>query len=236
MPRPFTYSMVLSEHRGTWSATMNYFAGDMCDYQSIIWICLKKHTNITPVEGTYWHLFNTYPLTPVLTRLTVNDISDFIRSGYIAAYFKTILEATTGLNPVIRCRAYTSDDMTNDFGTGIEFSIQDATSTENVLGRLGFSRVSSDNTGYFAIHVSHAGVSNSRLVINPYGDVCLSGYPSISESPGLDINGKILRIRNSKTPASATATGNAGEICWDANYVYICIATNTWHRFPHSTW
>jgi len=38
------------------------------------------------------------------------------------------------------------------------------------------------------------------------------------------------------TPASATATGIAGEVAWDANYIYVCIATNTWKRVALSTW
>lgn len=45
-----------------------------------------------------------------------------------------------------------------------------------------------------------------------------------------------VRVRNSKTPASAGATGIAGEICWDANYVYVCVATNTWKRSGLATW
>ena len=52
----------------------------------------------------------------------------------------------------------------------------------------------------------------------------------------LDISGNTLRLRTARTPASATATGNAGEICWDANYVYVCVATNTWKRSALSTW
>ena len=38
------------------------------------------------------------------------------------------------------------------------------------------------------------------------------------------------------TPASATAAGTAGEIAWDANYIYVCTATNTWKRVAISTW
>ena len=52
----------------------------------------------------------------------------------------------------------------------------------------------------------------------------------------LDISGNTLRLRTARTPASATATGNAGEICWDANYVYVCVATTTWKRSALSTW
>ena len=38
------------------------------------------------------------------------------------------------------------------------------------------------------------------------------------------------------TPASATASGTAGEIAWDASYIYVCTATNTWKRVAISTW
>ena len=43
------------------------------------------------------------------------------------------------------------------------------------------------------------------------------------------------RVSNG-TPSSATATGTTGEIQWDANYIYVCIATNTWKRVAISTW
>lgn len=48
--------------------------------------------------------------------------------------------------------------------------------------------------------------------------------------------GDTLRIITPRTPASATATGLVGEICWDANFIYVCIANNTWHRAAHATW
>lgn len=37
-------------------------------------------------------------------------------------------------------------------------------------------------------------------------------------------------------PASATATGTAGNIAYDNNYIYVCVAANTWVRAPLSTW
>lgn len=45
-----------------------------------------------------------------------------------------------------------------------------------------------------------------------------------------------VRLPVSVTPASATATGTAGEIRWDGTYIYICTATNTWRRVAHATW
>jgi hypothetical protein len=52
----------------------------------------------------------------------------------------------------------------------------------------------------------------------------------------LDVNDNRVRVRTAKTPANAGDTGNAGEICWDANYVYVCTATNTWKRAAIATW
>ncbi len=52
----------------------------------------------------------------------------------------------------------------------------------------------------------------------------------------LDINSDILRLRTAKTPATAGASGNAGDICWDSSYFYICVATNTWKRSAIATW
>lgn len=50
------------------------------------------------------------------------------------------------------------------------------------------------------------------------------------------INADTTRLRTAKTPSSASDTGNTGDICWDSNYVYVCVATNTWKRSSLSTW
>lgn len=39
-----------------------------------------------------------------------------------------------------------------------------------------------------------------------------------------------------KTPASASATGTTGTVAWDANYLYVCTATDTWKRAALATW
>lgn len=40
----------------------------------------------------------------------------------------------------------------------------------------------------------------------------------------------------SHPPASATSTGVAGTFTYDSNYLYICVATNTWRRVAVSSW
>lgn len=37
-------------------------------------------------------------------------------------------------------------------------------------------------------------------------------------------------------PATATSTGTAGQIAYDASFFYVCTATNTWRRAALSTW
>lgn len=40
----------------------------------------------------------------------------------------------------------------------------------------------------------------------------------------------------SGTPTSATDTGTKGEIKYDASYVYICVATNSWIKVVRAVW
>jgi hypothetical protein len=64
----------------------------------------------------------------------------------------------------------------------------------------------------------------------------LVGIATTAPTATLDVNANTLRLRTARTPASAGATGNAGDICWDSSYLYVCTATNTWRRIAHSTW
>lgn len=62
------------------------------------------------------------------------------------------------------------------------------------------------------------------------------GIGTTAPTAKLDINSDILRLRTAKTPATAGASGNQGDIAWDADYLYICVNTNTWKRSALSTW
>jgi hypothetical protein len=74
--------------------------------------------------------------------------------------------------------------------------------------------------------------TTSPVVIKTTGNVGVGVGSSASTT--LDVNGT-FRI-NTATPASAAATGVAGQIAWDSSFIYICTATNTWKRVAIATW
>jgi hypothetical protein len=45
-----------------------------------------------------------------------------------------------------------------------------------------------------------------------------------------------IRIVHPTTPANASAPCLTGEIVWDPNFVYVCVASNTWKRTSLAEW
>lgn len=104
----------------------------------------------------------------------------------------------------------------------------------------GYVYFSDATRGQGYIQYDHA---SDKMFINVNGgtrvtidDVGYVGIGTTSPSEGLDLNNDAIRVRNTRTPASASATGTTGTICWDASYIYVCVATNTWKRTAISTW
>lgn len=72
-----------------------------------------------------------------------------------------------------------------------------------------------------------------RLCIDQSGYI---GIGTTSPTTYIDINGDKFRVRTAKTITNSTDSGTVGDICWDASYIYICVATDTWKRVSISTW
>ena len=70
---------------------------------------------------------------------------------------------------------------------------------------------------------NHSGMANS-ISITDVGPQGLQGVQGATGSAG------------DSAPASASSTGTAGDIAYDSNYIYVCVATNTWKRAALSTW
>lgn len=81
----------------------------------------------------------------------------------------------------------------------------------------------------FSVKVSADGASwREALKVNAAdGEVSLDG---------LKVNSDCLTLEQSRTPASATAPGAAGQICWDGGHVYVCVAQNQWRRAALASW
>ena len=44
------------------------------------------------------------------------------------------------------------------------------------------------------------------------------------------------RFRSSDPPSSSSDTGTTGQLAYDADYIYVCTATDTWARAAIATW
>ena len=104
-------------------------------------------------------------------------------------------------------------------------NIQGSTAPEVVINDGSTSlmdfRVESDNS----THMIYVDGANDKIGIN-----------TKSPSQILDIDGDTIRLRNQRTIPSSNTFGEAGEICYDQNYIYICVATDTWRRVAISSW
>jgi hypothetical protein len=57
----------------------------------------------------------------------------------------------------------------------------------------------------------------------------LNALDTMSLTGNLSVGGILSSPQQTK---ASNATGTTGQICWDANYIYVCTATNTWKRSP----
>jgi len=104
----------------------------------------------------------------------------------------------------------------------IECRVDGTPGADAMPGRLTFSTTAGGSA-----------TATERMRITSAG---LVGIATNAPTATLDVNADTMRLRTARTPASAGATGNAGDICWDSSYLYVCTATNTWRRIAHSTW
>jgi hypothetical protein len=73
--------------------------------------------------------------------------------------------------------------------------------------------------------MSVGGTSNVA-VINSSGNISAIGT----------VIGSALNINTSYTPSGSASPGVIGQITWDASFIYVCIAANTWARATLNTW
>ena len=125
-----------------------------------------------------------------------------------------------------------------DLGAEIISSQYDGDSRENTAG-IRFWIDGATGNGVVPQAISFETSPNStankvsRLWVGSDGKV---GFATKIPTAIVDINSDILRLRTAKTPATAGAAGNAGDLCWDASFIYVCVAANTWERSALASW
>ncbi len=105
-----------------------------------------------------------------------------------------------------------------------------------------------------AIPGQNAGIDNAFNILRLYSNLANAEVQVVSTTGGIkfwsngterfmvNADGMIVantdrfRIATAKTPVSASAAGDTGQIAWDANYMYVCVSPNTWKRTPLASW
>ena len=75
------------------------------------------------------------------------------------------------------------------------------------------------------------GDCNDRDIVSEFADniFCHIEMP-LSPVNEYQIWQRPIILETAATPASSSAACTTGMIQWDANFVYVCVATNTWKR------
>lgn len=140
--------------------------------------------------------------------------------------------------------AFSVDRNTGDISTGLSLS-----SNFDMTGRLLVDTLVVRNLFnlagkpvYFDSDSSMLVDASDRLQIRLAGtevvriDGAQIGIGTTAPGAPLDVAGDRIRVRTGKTPASASDTGTAGTLCWDGDYIYVCVAADTWKRAALASW
>lgn len=125
-------------------------------------------------------------------------------------------------------------------GTGTKIGLHGASySGTGVYGTsasaAGVKGISVSNDGVYGTSSNRYGVNGAST--NSYGvyGASTNSYGGVFEGLGCKATKFYVSSLNT-APASSSATGTTGEIRFTSDYIYVCVATNTWKRTQISTW
>lgn len=121
----------------------------------------------------------------------------------------------------------------------IELSVsgKENETTPRWVVRADSSQESGDNTGSNLQFIRYD--DNGEVIDSPLSIQRTNGNIGIGTNDPdtkLDINGDKLRIREKYTPASSSSACSQGQMAWDDNHVYVCVAEDNWKRTELSSW
>lgn len=182
-------------------------------------------SSTVPVNGVYLSAANTLALaTNSAPKITISSIGR-IGIGTTSPSAKMEVVDTNTIVKSSATSGYASFYANAATGNGVYYFLA-VNNTET-------ARIQSDSSNTMIFGTGSAGTERARI---DSSSRLLIGTPTNVGGSLFQVNDNRIRIATAKTPASATDTGATGEICWDANYIYVCTATNTWKRSAIATW
>ena len=206
-------------------------------------VCKASEDWTTSANGTYFSFHTTSSGTTTNTermRLTsegmlgigtTNEITNPLtvygpRAGAIPNIplkFVRNVTTTSGLNSSMIGVSNTNGDMTDGFGVGLLFAIEDNLGVENYIAKLGFSRDGEDNSGKYEFQTYNNGVNTTKMVIKKNG---LVGIGTTEPSQLLVLSGGTIQIANGNQgtnkilTSNSTGTGNWSSVLEDIKFEF----------------
>jgi hypothetical protein len=183
-----------------------------------------------------FRLYNTYTDASNYERGFFRWSSNVLEIGAEAA-------GTGTLNRTVRISAYSTIDFYNTQYSYSMGQVAGGNWTFNAGAQITNVCRMDANYGFQAASTRTMGwVSGTNTALAPDTALYRNAAGVIEINNGTAGTFRDLVIRNLRmsaptlVPASASATGSEGQVSWDASYIYVCTATNTWKRVAIATW
>ena len=182
------------------------------------------------VGGNVTYIYNPLSIgyIPTITYANVVLAGTNSANGYVQLNIQNVSSVGTLASADFIATAPNGDDTSKYIDMGINGNNYSSSSWT----------ISGANDGYVYVNSGNLtlGTDTPNTTVKVHvGGTLASNVITTFSSSNVTIGGNLI-VGNTYTPTLANSTGTAGQIAWDNNYVYICIATNTWKRANISTW
>ncbi len=158
------------------------------------------------------------------------------------------------LNELTGATSVNQQDLLIIYQTGSTLNVPISALTENIIntsftgGTMSVTGTSSfeGNVTINVLNVTGSTIFSDSITgqSGTFNDITITGTTTISGDTEIGGNVRISNDLIYPTPSvvpslsggSYGTTGTTGTISWDSDYIYVCVATNTWKRAQLSTW
>lgn len=158
------------------------------------------------------------------------------------------------LNELTGATSVNQQDLLIIYQTGSTLNVPISALTENIIntsftgGTMSVTGTSSfeGNVTINVLNVTGSTIFSDSITgqSGTFNDITITGTTTISGNTEIGGNVRISNDLIYPTPSvvpslsggSYGTTGTTGTISWDSDYIYVCVATNTWKRAQLSTW